>query len=207
MALTERPPAPSLAATEGNERLTALTAVVLLALLALEGVTIVWLRPLLSVHLFVGLMLIPPVALKLASTGYRFARYYTRNADYRSKGPPPALLRWTAPAVVLTTLVVLASGVWLLLAGPRSRDAVLPIHKVGFIVWLSFTSVHVLGHVSALPRVALGEYAAPAPGRAWRAVALTVALAVGVALALTLVPDFHAWQVARLFHHHHHDHG
>jgi hypothetical protein len=202
MALMERR-APVRDATEGNERLTGLTAVALLALLALEGVTIVWLRPLFSVHLFVGLMLIPPVALKLASTGYRFARYYTRNAHYRRKGPPPALLRWTAPVVVLTTLVVLGSGVWLLLAGPRSRDAVLPIHKIGFIVWLMFTSVHVLGHVSALPRVALDEYASPAPGRSWRAVALGVALCAGVALAVALVPQFHAWEVARLFHHHH----
>ena len=97
MALTEHPPARVLPATEGNERLTALTAMVLLVLLAVEGVTIVWLRPFLTVHLFVGLMLIPPVGLKLASTGYRFARYYTRNAGYRRKGPPPALLRWTAP--------------------------------------------------------------------------------------------------------------
>ena len=191
-------------ATEGNERLTALTAVVLFALLALEGVTIVWLRPLFGVHLFVGLMLIPPVALKLASTGYRFARYYTRNAHYRRKGPPPALLRWTAPVVVLTTFVVLASGVWLLLAGPGSRDAVLPVHKIGFIVWLMFTSVHVLGHITALPRVTLDEYASPAPGRAWRGAALVVAVAAGVALAVTLVPHFHAWEVARVFHHHHH---
>lgn len=193
---------PSVDATEGNERLTALTAVVLLVLLAVEGVTIVWLRPFLAVHLFVGLMLIRPVTLKLGSTGYRFARYYTHNAHYRRKGPPPPLLRWTAPAVVLSTLVVLASGVWLLLAGPRSRDAVLPIHKVGFIVWLSFTSVHVLGHVAALPRVAVAEYTSPAAGRGWRAFALTVALAAGLAVAVMLVPQFHAWQVARLFHHH-----
>src|SRR6478735_677556 len=142
MALMDRNPAPARDATEGNERLTGLTAVVLLVLLAVEGVTIVWLRPLLTVHLFVGLMLIPPVMLKLGSTGYRFARYYMRNSDYRGKGPPAALLRWSAPVVVLSTVVVLASGVWLLLAGPSSRNAVLPIHKLGFIVWLMVTSVH-----------------------------------------------------------------
>jgi hypothetical protein len=92
----------------------------------------------------------------------------------------------------------------LLLAGPRSRDAVLPIHKVGFIVWLAFTSVHVLGHAAALPRVALDEYAAPAPGRAWRAIALAIALVGGVALAVALVPHFHAWEVAQLLRHRHH---
>src|SRR4051794_20286826 len=133
MPMTARAPTPRLRATEGNERLTALTALVLFVLLAVEGVTIVWLRPFLAVHLFVGLLLIPPVALKLASTGCRFARYYTRNPSYRRRGPPPALLRWTAPGVVASTLVVLASGVWMLLAGPRSRDTLLPFHKVGFI--------------------------------------------------------------------------
>jgi hypothetical protein len=191
-----------LTATEGNERLTALTAVALLVLLAVEGVTIVWLRPFLSVHLFVGLMLIPPVALKLASTGYRFARYYTGNPDYRRKGPPPAWLRWTAPGVVATTLVVLVTGVWLLLAGPRSRDALLPFHKIGFIVWLGLMSLHVLGHLTALPRVAVAEYAPPAPGSVRRGAAVALALAAGVAVAVVLVPHFHAWQVARVHHHH-----
>jgi succinate dehydrogenase hydrophobic anchor subunit len=203
MPLTEHAPIGLREATEGNERLTALTAVALIVLLAVEGVTIVWLRPFLAVHLFVGLVLIPPVALKLASTGYRFARYYTHNRAYRRKGPPPALLRWTAPGVVVTTLVVLVTGVWLLVAGPRSRDAVLPFHKIGFIVWLMLMSLHVLGHVAALPRVAVAEYASPASGRGWRGFAVTLALAAGVAMAVALVPHFHAWQAAHVFHHRH----
>jgi hypothetical protein len=183
-------------ATEGNSRLTAITAIALLALLAVEGVTVVFMRPLLSVHLFVGLMLIPPVALKLASTGYRFARYYTREASYRRRGPPPAVLRATAPIVVASTLVVLGSGVWLLLAGPHSRDAVLPIHKVSFIVWVAFTSLHVLGHVLELPRAVAGEYGRTARvrGRAARLLALVVSLAAGAAIALLLGGHFGAWQ-------------
>jgi accessory gene regulator protein AgrB len=66
--------------TAGNERLTATTATVLLLLLAVEGFTILSVRQMLSVHIVVGLVLIPPVALKLASTGYRFARYYLGDA-------------------------------------------------------------------------------------------------------------------------------
>ena len=53
---------------EGNERLTGATAVVLLGLLAVEGVTILFLRRLLPVHVFLGMLLIPPVALKLLGT-------------------------------------------------------------------------------------------------------------------------------------------
>ncbi len=45
--------------TTGNERLTAATGVLLLVLLAVIGVTILRLRPLLSVHLFVGMLLDP----------------------------------------------------------------------------------------------------------------------------------------------------
>src|SRR5690348_2164745 len=78
--------------TNGNERLTAVTGLVLIALLAVIGLTIVQMQPLISVHLFVGLLLIGPVVLKMASTGYRFMRYYTGNARYREKGPPEILL-------------------------------------------------------------------------------------------------------------------
>jgi hypothetical protein len=196
--------------TDGNERLTAITAVVLLVLLAVEGVTIVVLRPLISVHLFVGLVLIPPIGLKMASTGYRFARYYTGNRRYRRKGPPPALLRAIAPVVVVSSVAVLASGVWLLLAGPRSRDTVLPIHKVSFIVWLAFTGLHILGHLTSLPSALAAEYGrgdlhlARGPGRAGRQLALAGALVGGVALALVLVPHYGPWQHAIRFHHHRH---
>jgi hypothetical protein len=189
---------------DGNERLTSLTAVILIVLLAIEGVTIVFLRPLISVHLFVGLLLIPPIAVKLASTGYRFARYYSGSPAYRAKGPPPALLRFAvAPATVVTTIAVFVSGVWLLLAGPHVRHTLLPIHKVGFIVWVAFTSVHVLWHLPSLPRALRGEYVRgrrPHAGRPGRQLVLLAALLAGVLLGLLLVPDFGAWQHVR-----HHD--
>jgi hypothetical protein len=139
-------------ATSGNERLTAATGAVLIVLLLVLGVTLLRLRSLLSVHLFVGLLLIPPVLLKMASTGYRFVRYYTHDPHYRLKGPPPALMRVLAPLLVISTVVVFASGVALLLIGPSSRDALLPIHKVSFIVWGVVFAVHVLGHLAELPR-------------------------------------------------------
>ena len=63
----------------GNERLTTSVGLVLLVLLALETLTTLALRSYLSVHIFLGLLLVPPVALKLASTGWRFMRYYTNN--------------------------------------------------------------------------------------------------------------------------------
>src|SRR4051794_7992670 len=56
--------------TEGNEILTSATAAVLVGLLAAEGYTIVNIGGLLTAHMFIGLVLIPPVLVKLASTGY-----------------------------------------------------------------------------------------------------------------------------------------
>src|SRR4051794_34861962 len=79
--------------TEGNEILTSATAAILTILLIAEGITIIRRGGLVSVHMFVGMLLIPPVLLKLASTGYRFARYYMGARIYREKGPPLLVLR------------------------------------------------------------------------------------------------------------------
>jgi hypothetical protein len=218
-----RPPSALLAgATDGNERLTVQAGAVLFVLLAALGVTIVRIGQLTWLHLFLGLLLIGPLALKLASTGYRFARYYTGAPAYRRKGPPPASLRVMAPLLVADTLVVFASGVVLLFAGPSSRDTLMPIHKVSFFVWLALASLHVLGHLGELARGLLaprttrsavfavagvepagsrdeagrpGAWAlAPRlPGTSGRALALGASLLGGLVLALALIPEFAPW--------------
>jgi hypothetical protein len=144
--------------TAGNERLTATTATVLLALLAVEGFTSV--RQMLSVHIVVGLLLIPTVALKLASTGYRFARYYLGDAAYLAMGPPHIAMRLMAPLLVVSTLTVLGTGVSLLALGPaHHRDFVLGLHKASFLVWFVLMSVHVLVYAPQLPRAVLSSNA------------------------------------------------
>jgi membrane protein implicated in regulation of membrane protease activity len=193
--------------TTGNGRLTAVTGGVLIVLLAVIGLTIIALRPLLSVHLFVGMLLIGPVALKLCSTGYRFVRYYTANPRYRSDGPPPLLLRVIAPIVVVSTVVVLASGVALLFAGPGSRGTLLPIHKLSFFIWIPFTALHVLAHIPATRRLLRADYGHSAQGsndvggRAGRILSLTGALTGGVVLAILVIPQFGPWLTQNLHHH------
>ncbi len=193
--------------TDGNEVLTNLTGAVLIVLLAILGVTILRVRQLISIHLFVGILLLGPVALKLASTGYRFARYYLGNAAYRLKGPPGAGLRMMAPIVVLTTVVVFVSGMLLLFGGPSTRDPWLALHKVSFIIWLVFTGIHVLAHLPSITRtLALGTRNArvdgTAPGAAGRWIVLAGALVGGLVLALVLIPDFTSWTNAGAFPHH-----
>jgi hypothetical protein len=201
-------------------------------LLAVIGVTILRLRSLLWVHLFVGMLLIGPIALKLLSTGYRFVRYYTADPPYRRKGPPPTVLRAIAPIVVLTTVIVFVSGVLLLVIGPSSRGTLLPLHKISFILWVAFTSLHLLGH---LPEVASalglgaetaskvdvlaavgaseggelsawqdpGAALAARAGRAGRGLSLAAALAGGTVLAVAVIPLFGPWlHASTLFHHH-----
>ena len=71
-----------------NEQLTALTGTLLLVLLAAMGITVLRVRQLLPEHFLLGFVLIPPLVLKVASTGYRFIRYYSGNPNYRRAGPP-----------------------------------------------------------------------------------------------------------------------
>ena len=126
----------------------------LLVLLAAEGVTILSIRPLLSAHIVIGVLLIPPVALKLASTGYRFVRYYRGDAAYVEKGPPHLTMRVLAPLLVLATATLLATGVGLLAFGPeRHRDLLLGLHKASFAAWFVLMSIHVLVYAPRLPRL------------------------------------------------------
>jgi hypothetical protein len=167
---------------------------VLIVLLAVEGVTILFLRPLLSTHIFVGMLLVPPVALKLGSTGYRFVRYYTGNRAFREKGPPTALLRLLAPVVVASTVGLFASGVALVALGPGTRF-VLPLHKASFVVWLAATAAHVLGHILRLPRLAAADLRRGdrRPGSTLRAGVVAASLVAGTTLAVATLPLAAQW--------------
>lgn len=132
---------------EGNARLTSSAAVLLLILLAAEGLTLPAIHALLRPHVYIGFALIPPVALKLGSTLYRFTRYYARSPGYRQKGPPPALLRALGPVVVLSTVLLLASGVALLFFNGSWQQRMLTVHKASFILWFAAMTVHVVAHI------------------------------------------------------------
>lgn len=167
----------------GNEILTSATALVLTALLITEGVTILWLGDLRTEHMFVGIVLIPPVLLKLGSTGYRFLRYYTRNPAYLHKGPPHLLMRLLAPGVVIASLALFATGVLLLIEGPGSGSLKL-LHKASFIVWFGAAGLHVLGHVLKLPSLLRTR----APGIGLRVSLVAVTIVAGAFVATATLP-------------------
>lgn len=176
--------------TDGNERLTANAAVVLIVLLAVEGATLLSLRSLLPVHVFVGMLLIPLVGLKLASTGYRFLRYYRRAPEYVAKGPPMLVMRMlVAPLLVATTAALFASGVALIVLRPGS-DLILNIHKASFILWIGATSIHVLVYVRRLPPLLRRD---STPGLVLRAALVGGVLMAGVLLAVATYPLADPW--------------
>jgi hypothetical protein len=194
--------------TDGNELLTSMTGAVLILLLAVLGITILRIHQLIWLHLFLGLVLIGPITIKMASTGYRFVRYYTRNAAYRSKGPPEPLMRLAAPIVVASTLLVFATGVLLLIVGPNGRGQYLFLHRASFVIWLGVTAVHVLGHLvdlrrSLVPTRETSALSGSSPGAAGRWIALVGALVGGVVLAIALIPHFAPWTAHAAFLHHH----
>jgi hypothetical protein len=184
----------ALGGTDGNELLTMLTAAVLVVLLVAEGITLLDLQLLLSAHMLIGLVLIPPLLLKIASTGYRFARYYTSSPAYREKGPPLLPLRMMAPFLVVTTIGIFATGVPLMFVGHKSNE-LLFFHKAFFIAWAFFFGVHFLAYAPRTARsLARGWRERPrVPGSGIRSSLVAVSIGAGVALAIALMPTITAW--------------
>jgi hypothetical protein len=182
----------------GNARLTGTAAAALLVLLAAEGATIPFIGPLLGPHIFIGMLLIPPVLLKLGSTGYRFARYYTGNPRYVEKGPPLLVLRVLAPGVVLTTLALFGTGVALLIDGPPSNTLIFA-HKLSFIAWVALMTLHVLGHLLEIPSLASADWRRAGPpearlaGAGLRTLSLATAILAGVAVAVLTFSVAQPW--------------
>jgi hypothetical protein len=180
-----------------NARLTASNAAVLLVLLAAEGATILRVRQLVSPHVFIGTLLIPPVLVKIGSTGYRFVRYYQGAPAYRRKGPPALLLRLLGPVVVILTLVLLASGVALLYASPAWSGQLLFVHKASFVLWFFAMTAHVLGHLAEVARLAPRDWlrrtrrdVRGAGGRQWL---IAASLVAGALLGLALLGRVAPW--------------
>jgi hypothetical protein len=197
--------------TDGNEQLTATIGIILLVLFAVLGVSIIRIGQLLWLHLFLGVILAAPVAAKIASTGYRFTRYYTASPAYKLKGPPHPALRVLGPLVILTTLTVFLTGLLLLLDGPGAPGILRLLHKLSFFAWLAVVGIHVVGHLAELPGSARAvsrglRRTRDLPGTRGRALAIVGSLVAGLVLALVFLPEIHTWTAASGLHGIHHFH-
>jgi hypothetical protein len=182
----------------GNARLTSVTGLVLLVMLAVEGYTILDVQRFITLHVFLGVMLVAPVLLKSGSTLYRFMRYYSGAEAYVRKGPPHPVLRIIGPLVILSSLTVLGSGLGLLAVNPGQRGILLTLHQASFIVWVGLMTIHVLGHlrgaaIDCWRELRSGRRDPVSRRRAVRLTAVALALAVGIAGAILVTPAASAW--------------
>ena len=149
-----------------------------------------------TLHVFVGLFVIPVVGLKLATTGYRFFHYYRGTVAYRHKGPPHPVLRISAPVVVVATIALLGTGVVMLAVGPGHSDTWLTIHQASFVVWLAATTLHVIGHVRETWRLTTAEMRANprVPSRGVRTTLVACSLILGLTIGVASLGWTSAWR-------------
>jgi hypothetical protein len=190
----------------GNTRLTSATGLVLLVLLAVEGVTILSVRQMITLHVFVGIMLLGPVLLKTGSTAYRFVRYYSGAPTYRKKGPPHPLLRVLGPFVILSSLALLASGIALIVVGTQGSGWLLLVHQTCFWIWVAVMGVHLVGHLWESVVTAWTEIRSALSGRAARQrrlryIVIALALVLGTGTAMVLLPTAAPWTTRQVDHH------
>ena len=187
---------------EGNARLTGGAGAALFVILAVEGITLLQIHQLISVHVFLGMLLVPLVLLKTASTGYRFGHYYTGDPPYREKGPPHPILRVTGPVLVVSTLALLGTGIALIALGRTVGRQYLWLHKATFFVWAALLAVHVLGHLRETATLTVADWRERRltgaaehrlAGARARLSLLVVTLGVGIALGVASLGWVGTW--------------
>ena len=173
----------------GNERLTAFAGALLFVLIGIEGITLLGVQQMLTLHEFVGVLVAGPIVLKLGATGWRFVRYYTGEPAYRRKGPPWLPLRLLAPVLIVSTVTLIGSGIGLWAYG-HDAGGLLFLHKASFVVWIAVSGVHVLYYMWRVPALLVADLhrRVPVPrGRAIRLGIVVASLVVGTVLALLTV--------------------
>jgi hypothetical protein len=184
---------------EANARLTGATGLVLLVLSCAEAATVVLgVRSVLTLHVVIGLLLVPPLLVKVCSVSWRFLRYYRHDEAYRRKGPPVLALRMLGPVLLAATLALFISGITLLLAPAAFGGNLKHIHALSFYIWLILVVVHVIAHAGDLRRHGAKDWGrrarAAVPGAVVRQLAVLASLAAGLALALSLVAHVGTYQ-------------
>lgn len=209
----DNPVLPRTGGPAGNALLTAWTGLVMLVLSVAELLTLFDVRGLISWHIAIGALLVPPALAKIASTGWRMLRYYSRDEDYQYAGPPPLPLRLLGPPLVLSTIGLLGSGVVLVLLGQDTAHHRLlsvlgfgldwvGLHQGMFIVWAVAAGVHLVCRLVPALRITIGpraESVGPVPARLLRGIWFVTMAATAVVLAALLVRADGSWSMRDFF--------
>jgi hypothetical protein len=175
---------------DGNTRLTGMSASFVLPLFLIEVATVVLgVKSVITLHVAVGLLLLGPVLLKLASVTYRMVSYHRGVNEYRQRGKPAVAPRLLGGALAVLVVLLLASGLVLILGPNAAHGAARAIHIVTAYLVVLLLIVHIASHFRTAARLASADIrrrAAPAPGARSRWLALLASLAIGGTLALLL---------------------
>ena len=171
---------------EANARLIGYVSVALLIPLAAEVIT--GIRPGLLAHALIGFLLVPLVLLKLGSVGYRFVRYYAGDPYYRAAGPAELVMRLIAPALVVLTVALFATGIELWLFGFRFGDQWLTWHKAVFVLWFLAAMFHALAYVRRAPELVVADSRDRLRGARARRSVVIGSLVLGVGLVVAMLP-------------------
>ncbi len=110
------------------------------------------------------------------------------------------MLRLLGPVVVILTLVLLASGVALLLVSRSWLPLLLKAHKASFVLWFGAMTIHVLGHLGEVFRLAprdwLHRTRRDVTGAGPRQWLIAASLVVGVMLGFLLLSQVGHWLAA-----------
>jgi hypothetical protein len=206
------PVTPTTGGPAGNARLTAWIGLALLTLFLVECATLISMSTLIAVHIFLGAFLLPVVLLKTATTGWRMLRYYTHKAEYVESGPPPLLLRFLGPLVVVGALSVVGTGISLVALGQSAHNnlfsllgfgvSAITLHQAAFVLWLSTTGLHVLGRfvpALQLSRLMPAPTAVPrsVPGARSRLALVGLTTATAIATGAVVLSFAGSWTAGR----------
>jgi hypothetical protein len=180
-----------------NSRITTMLGGLLFVLLAIEGASIVFIHAYLPMHIFFGMLLVPPILLKIGTTMYKAAKYYGGSPGYKRNGPPPIILRMLGPVVIVLTVIVMVTGIALLIAPVSMRETLFFLHRASFVLWFGAMALHVLGHLKETLIVNVQEWTAATlkkiPGSAFRKGLIIFCVIVGLPLAFWMVAKTPAW--------------
>ena len=185
-----------------NERLTAITAAILLVGFLIDLLFTANLSRLIFIHIFLGTLLAGPLVVKLSSVGYRFLGYYTKSPAFVTKGPPNPWMRLLAPFFVVDTLLLFMSGLALAISGSPNNRLLFLLHAGTAALWIPMLAVHVYFHIRQVPRAIWRDWIAPSPdamvGRRKRLRINILALIVGALAGLIMVGVASPWKQVHL---------
>ncbi|MHB8191474.1 MAG: hypothetical protein ACYDHP_13880 [Ferrimicrobium sp.] len=201
--LSDRVPSESLGSSRrvrAVARLMSLLGVVLFIGLAVEGITVVFIGQLIALHVLLAMILLPVMIYKIVIAFYRFSMYYLGARDFKNAGPPEMLLRVIGPLMILSTVVLMGSGIILIYQFPGTPIANFwrLVHQASFIVWFGVVTLHVLAYMrrafgTAGDDIRHSRYHTLI-GRRGRLISIAISLIVGGLLASLVMPAVGPWQ-------------